>query len=242
MAYVAGLKEEAWAAVQALAGRRPVVLAPQRAGRAGDCLWQIEAPGGERIKAACMRADAFVAPTPALQRELLAAGYPHQRIQHLPLGVPLGPPRTPATRAAARSLLAEAHVALQLGQRNPLVVSTGRLAPQRGWEQLVTAWSALAGRWPEARLWLAGEVRQPAALRQLLQSPYAAGQVAAIGVFDELDGLLAAADAPVSARPRGRPAGPAGGHGRPTAQRGRRCARQPLAVDRRPGGTAGAAR
>jgi glycosyltransferase involved in cell wall biosynthesis len=205
LAYVAGLKEEACAAVQALGGRRRVVLAPQQAGHAGDCIWQLEAPGGERIKAACLRADAFVAPTPAIERELQAAGYPHPRIHHLPLGVPLDPPRTPATRAAARALLAEAHAALQLGEQTPLVVSTGRLAPERGWEQLVAAWSALAGRWPEARLWLAGEVPQPAAVRQTLETPHAAGRVAAIGVFDELDSLLAAADALVAPDPEGAP-------------------------------------
>ena len=92
LVYASALRHEAYAAVRALKRRRPVVLRAEQTGPEGDCLWQLDAPCGRRIKQRCVRAEAFVAATPALERELQAAGYPRPRIHLIPDGVPLGPP------------------------------------------------------------------------------------------------------------------------------------------------------
>lgn len=203
LAYVSGLRHEAYAALRALRGRRPVVLRCERAGRCGDCLWQIEAPCGRRIKRECMRAVALAAPTAPIRRELEAAGYPRTRVHDLPLGVAATPPRTAASRMAARTLLAEANVLLQLSPGAHLVVSTGRLEPGRGWEDLIAAWPAVVGRWPNARLWLSGVAPGRAAFQRLIESLSLAGRVAMIGVFDDPEALLAATDVFVAPSPEG---------------------------------------
>jgi glycosyltransferase involved in cell wall biosynthesis len=194
MAYVWGLDEEAATAVRALGGRRPVALRAQRSGRGGDCFGQIETAGGRRNKGWCLRADALLAPTGAIRRELEAAGYPRARIHEIRLGVEPLPPRTAETRAAARGLLAEANAVLALGPGDPLAVSTVRVESGRGWEHLVAAWPAVARRFPNARLWLAGEAPDRAAAGRQIESLGLGSKVLVAGVFDDLDVLLAACD------------------------------------------------
>ena len=176
-------------------GARPVVLRAQRSGRHGDCFRQIDSACGRKIKDACLRADAVVAPTPVIRRELEAAGYPRRRIHEIPLGAAVLPPRTAAVQAAARGLLAEANSALRLAPWETLAVSTVRLVAGRGWEHLIAAWPAITRRWPHARLWLAGEAPDRAAARQQIESLGLSGQILVAGVFDDmLDVLLGAAD------------------------------------------------
>src|SRR5208282_478629 len=125
---------------------------------------------------------------------LEAAGYPRERIADVPLGVPLSPPRTFETQSEARALLAEANSALQLALQAPLVVSTSRLEAGRGWEQLLAAWSIVARQKVAARLWLAGEMPIAASIAQRIESLGISGRVALIGMFDDIEGLLASAD------------------------------------------------
>lgn len=194
LAYVSRLRHEAYAVVRALRGRVPVVLRAEKPGRTGDCLWQIEATCGRRIKRQCMKAAALVGPSEAIQRELQAAGYPRSRIHHVPDGVPIPPPRDPATRATARSVLAEANAAMETFDWMPLAVYTGRLSRGKGLPHLVAAWQPIAARWPNARLWLAGDGPYRAELMRQAEALNLGGRVLAVGVLDEVDELLAAAD------------------------------------------------
>ena len=123
----------------------------------------------------------------------------------MPLGVPRSPPRTEQTQAAARELLAESNLALQLTAQTPLVVSTSRLAAGRGWEQLLSAWSSVARQKVSARLWLAGEAPAAAAVLQKIESLGLSGRVGLIGMFDDIEGLLAAADVHVAPAADGSP-------------------------------------
>ena len=100
LVYVSQLRHEAYAALRAVGRRLPVVLRAEQVGRHGDCLWQLDATCGRRIKRQCMEAAALVAPTPAARCELEAAGYPRRRIESLADGVPIPPPRTPPGQAA----------------------------------------------------------------------------------------------------------------------------------------------
>ncbi len=182
VALVWGMMDEARAAVEAFAPRGgagvsparqaagtaaprvPVVLVPERTGWQGDCFRQVRTFGGAGLQRACRRAAAFVATTPAARRELEAAGYPRHRIRDVPRGVPLLSPRSQAEMNDTRDMLADANPVLRLDGTAPLVLSTTRLAPDRGWQCLLTAWSIVARHKPAARLWLAGEAPQAAAV------------------------------------------------------------------------------
>ncbi len=198
LVYVSGLKHEAYAALRALRGRVPVVLRAEKAGRRGDCVWQIEARCGWRIKRQCMKAAAFVGGNVAVQRELQAAGYPRPRIHHVADGVPAAPPRTATARTMARSALAAVNSTLQVSDWVPLAVCTGRLRRDKELRKLIAAWRPIVARWPNARLWLAGERSDWAAPMKQIGALNLTGRVLPIGVFDEVDQLLAAADLFVS--------------------------------------------
>jgi glycosyltransferase involved in cell wall biosynthesis len=202
---VSGLRREAHVAMLAVGRRKPVVLCPIRSGLEGDCLWQINTPGGRKIYDQCIRARAMIATTPAIRRELEAAGYPGDRIYELRLGVAPQPIRTPESCSAARALLAEANAMLQLSDRAQLVVSTCRLAPGRGWDRLLAAWATVSDRRPSARLWLAGEAADRGAVGRKIESLGLVGRALAIGTFDDVEGLLAAAEIFVAPSPDGSP-------------------------------------
>jgi len=205
VACVWGLMHEARATIQSVGSRIPVVLVPERTGWQGDCFRQIRVFGGRGIKNACLRARAFVANNPAARRELEAAGYPRERILDVPQGVPRSSPRTHQRQVEARDLLAESNLALQLAANAPLVASTSRLTTDRGWEQLLASWSIVARRNVAARLWLAGEAPAAAAVVQRIKSLGLSGRVGLVGMFDDVSGLLAAADVHVAPAVDGSP-------------------------------------
>jgi glycosyltransferase involved in cell wall biosynthesis len=204
-----GLMHEARIAIQVAAqaagSQIPVVLVPERTGWHGDCFRQVQVSGGRGIKSACLRARAFVANSPSARRELEAAGYPRERIFDVPQGVPRSPLRTQQTQAEVRSLLADSNLALQLAAHAPLVVSTTRLADSHGWEQLLAAWSIVARQKVAARLWLAGETPAAAAVVQRTEALGLIGRVGLIGKFDDVEGLLTAADVHVAPAADGSP-------------------------------------
>jgi len=207
LVHVASLRHEAYAAHWALRGRVPVVLRPASTGRVGDCRWQLDSRFGRWVKRKCMQAAAVAAPGPDARRELEAAGYDAGRIHDLSDGVRIPPERTPAVKRAARAALAETDRVFQMPDRAPLAVYTGRLHTSRALRYLVAAWQPIASRWPGARLWLAGEGPDRETLLRQIASLRLSGSVVPVGVFDEVDELLAAADlfvmpAPRSATPR----------------------------------------
>lgn len=195
LAYVSMLKHDAYAAVTAGRRRRfPVVLRAEGAGLTGDCHWQLEANFGLQIKRRCQRADAFVAPSPAIERELVVAGYARSRIHYIPNGVAIPEPRDEASRAAARADLAEADASLAIGGQAPLVVYTGRLHAMKGLEYLVRAWPCVLARVPDARLWLVGDGPFRGELNELIGSLGLWGFVYLAGPFDDVAEFLQAAD------------------------------------------------
>ena len=188
------------------APRVPVVLVPERTGWQGDCFRQVRTFGGAGLQRACRRAAAFVATTPAARWELEAAGYPRHRIRDVPRGVPLLSPRSQAEMNDTRDMLADANPVLRLDGTAPLVLSTTRLVPDCGWQCLLTAWSIVARHKPAARLWLAGEAPQAAAVAARIAQP-GLGSVALVGTFDDVSQLLPAANVYVSPAPQGGPQG-----------------------------------
>ena len=189
-----GLKHDAYATLSAGQGRFPVVLRVDKAGLSGDCHWQLDATFGYRIKRRCFKADAFLAAGRPVERELIAAGYPRDRIHYCPNGVDLLPQNSAELKAAARESLAEAHPCLSLDDRGPLVLFAGEVHISKGLKHLIEAWRHVVERRPKARLWIAGDGPHLAALEAQIDALGLRPWVVMPGVFDDEEDLLRAAD------------------------------------------------
>lgn len=195
LVYVSMLKHDAYEAVRL--GRElkfPVVVRVGGAGLTGDVHWQLSANFGRRIRSGCYKADAFVAISEAIERELIVAGYPRQRLHRIPNAVRVPPERTRPQRDEARAALGEAHPLLALAQPAPVAVYTGRLHAGKGLDTLIEAWQLVAARRPDARLWLVGDGPERAALWRQIDAAGLDGRVVLAGAFDSVDDFLAAAD------------------------------------------------
>lgn len=196
LVYVSELKHEAYAAL--FASRRagfPVVLRAEHAGLTGDCHWQLTARCGRRIKRRCQQAAAIVAPTAAVARELVAAGYPRPRLHTIPNGVPIATPTAPGDRAEARAALAQTDPHLAISGPGPLVVYVGRLwAEAKGLDDLIAAWQRVVDACAQARLWIVGEGPDAARLRARVTEFDLVSSVAFAGAFDDVDDFLQAAE------------------------------------------------
>ncbi len=195
LVYVSMLKHDAYAAVgEAHRGRFPVILRAEGAGLSGDCHWQLDANFGRRIKRRCLQADALIAPSPAIERELVVAGYPRDRIHYIANGVPVPPLAGAEARQEARAALAELDAKLWLEPGAPLAVYTGRLHDMKGLQYLVSAWPEVLRVRPNARLWLVGEGSYRQALTEQIENLGLAGRVLLTGAFDDVEDFLSAAD------------------------------------------------
>jgi len=195
LAYVSMLKHDAYAAIGG--GRKagfPVVLRVEGAGLTGNVHWQLNARFGASIRRRCQHAAALVAPSEAVERELIAAGYPRGKIHRISNAVPISPRRSPRARLDARLSLATTDRALAIEHDDPLVIYTGRLHAAKGLTRLVAAWPAVLARHRQARLWLVGEGPLRDVLREQIDAASLGGRVILTGAFDQVDGLLAAAD------------------------------------------------
>jgi glycosyltransferase involved in cell wall biosynthesis len=156
LAYVSMLKHDAYVTVgagQALGF--PVILRPEGAGATGDLAWQAWGNFGRRIGKRCRQADAVVAISREIARELGQAGYDSKRIHELPNGVPVPDvpwQRRPNWRAA------------------PCAVFVGRLAAEKGLDTLIRSWPTVRKAYPEARLILHGEGPERRHLEELARS------------------------------------------------------------------------
>jgi glycosyltransferase involved in cell wall biosynthesis len=191
LAYVSMLKHDAYSTVGA--GERlgfPVVLRPEGAGATGDVAWQLWGNFGRTIGRRCGRAAAFVAISQAIDHELQDAchsgtmrssrsgGTNHRapaalRIVAIPNGVPvpeLAWQRRPDWTAAPRAIF------------------VGRLAPEKGLDTLVDAWSRVRATHPKARLILIGEGPQRLALEERIK---ALGMAPGPGQAVEMPGAMA---------------------------------------------------
>ncbi len=197
-AYVCGLRHDCPVALKAIQRRRgAVVLRADSSGRTGDCLWQLESGSGRRIKRLAMKADAFVGPTEITHRELIAAGYPRDRIHRILGGVPVRRPADAAGKLAARWALENVNTLLHCPFETPLAVYTGRLDEPNGASSAIDAWRLVVRRWPNARLWLVGANANQSALNRQIDAAGLLGRVVIPGVFADVTELLAAADAAV---------------------------------------------
>ena len=156
LAYVSMLKHDAYVAVKA--GKRhgfPIVLRPEGAGATGDLAWQSWGNFGRLIGRACRQADAFVAISQAILRELETAGYASAKVHELPNGVPL--PELPWQPRPQ-------------WWRTPHAAFVGRLAPEKSLGTLIDAWPIVRNEYPTAELKLIGEGPERKALEAQAKS------------------------------------------------------------------------
>lgn len=193
LAYVSGLRRDAETDLHASAGGRlfPVILRPSAAGLQGDVYWQLDAPGGRRLKAHCQRADGFVASNRGIERELIAAGFPRARIHLIADGVAATAERTAQAQKDARLALAAAQPAL--GHSGLVAMYVGGLADE-GVKELSAGWAQIVLRWPDARLWLVGNASGRIELAHLIDELGLGRHVLFAGAFDTLDEVFTAAD------------------------------------------------
>ncbi len=195
LVYVSMLKHDAYTATRICKQLGiPVVLRAEGGGQTGDCHWQTTARFGLSIRRRCQTADAIIVPSQAIMQELLEAGYPEDRLHHIPNGVPV--PTTPgeATRGEARLALAEANHDLIASPNESIVVYTGRLDRNKGLYDLINAWPEVLRHQPNSQLWLIGEGPERDELFQQIKDLDLHGQVVLPGAFDDVEEILAAAN------------------------------------------------
>ena len=195
LVYVSMLKHDAYASVGVCRKLGvPIVLRAEGGGTTGDVAWQRSNRFGRWIRRRCKLANAIIAPSPAIQEELAAAGYDVDRLHFIPNGVSNLPERTPKRRMAAREALGTAHAVLSLGNDTKLAVFTGRLSEEKGLTTLVDAWSRVLKNRSNTRLWLVGEGPLRDRLAEQIESLHMRGRCVLVGSFDSVEELLAAAD------------------------------------------------
>ena len=141
-------------------------------------------------RAASRRADALVALHPGDRDEQVALGLaPAGKFRVIPNGID---PGLPAARDGERGRRLRA--ALGLEGRGPVVVTVGRLAPEKGHLDLLEAMALLAPRRPEAALVVAGGGPLRAALERRAEELGIAGSVRFLGIRSDVPDVLAACD------------------------------------------------
>lgn len=172
--------------------RLPLIVNPHACGDIGD-VGQLSrsALGRARLLAVVRRADAFVAVSRHIRDELLGAGAPPQKVWSIANGVDTD--RFSPAPAAERTMIRRA-----LGLADgPLVVYTGRLAPEKGVDLLLEAWPAVQARFPAARLAILGAGPEEARLRELARARGVAPSVDFLGGLPDVAPHLRAADVAV---------------------------------------------
>lgn len=195
LAYVSALRHEACTAVAA--GQQagfPIVLRAEGAGFSGDCHWQLDALFGRRIKRRCFQAEACVAPSPAIERELIAAGYPRERIHGIPNGVKPAAKATAAARIGIRRTLTESDPRWAAPGESPVAVFCGQLLAAKGLQHLLEAWRTIVAKRSDARLWIVGDGPERPRLERLISDLGLTGRAALTGAIDQVKDFLLAAD------------------------------------------------
>jgi glycosyltransferase involved in cell wall biosynthesis len=113
-------------------------------------------------------------------------------IKVLPNAVALPEPLATTTRLALRGELLQS-------RRGPLLVAVGRLTPQKGYPDLLTAFKDVLQQWPEARLVIVGDGELHADLEDQCRQLGLNGSVELAGLRSDVPRVLAAADVFVSA-------------------------------------------
>jgi glycosyltransferase involved in cell wall biosynthesis len=170
----------------------PFVATAHASGAVGDVasLARQGPVGRARLLALRRLAAAFVAVSDPIRDELAGAGVPGERIRSIPNGVDtrrFSPPASDAERRRLRRALALPPV--------PVVVYSGRLAPEKGVDLLVDAWAHARRLGVLGTLCLVGEGPERPALERRARDLGVLGAVRFAGTAGDVLPWLHAADA-----------------------------------------------
>jgi glycosyltransferase involved in cell wall biosynthesis len=165
----------------------PIVLRAEGAGPTGDMEWQDTARFGKRIRLACQRADAFIAPSPQIADELRARGYRPGAIHEILNGVPI--PEKPWRSERTSRFRQE----LGLPDR-PMIVYTGRLHLEKGLNDLIDAAAVLHREGRPLSLCVVGEGPERDSLQLRASDAGIADSLILPGVVLTVEPWLRAAD------------------------------------------------
>jgi glycosyltransferase involved in cell wall biosynthesis len=187
---VMGLGHEA--SVALAAGRRggwPTILLAET----DDPVARGQAALGRRVMAACQSAAAVVVPSARFAEAL--AGWGLRRIEILPWAADTPPGQDASQREAARRALAGINPDLVAPPPLPVVLTFAALAPHSQLDHVIGAWTLVAARRPDARLWIVGDGPLRERLYRQIQDLDLRFRVLLPGTFDSLQELCHAADA-----------------------------------------------
>ena len=192
---VSELKEDAYVVCgMAPKLKAPVILRAEASGRSGDCSWQQRVRFGRHVQQRCATAQAVIATSRQTSAELLNHGYAADRVHVIANGTPLAGRTDSHKRDVARSMLVDAHPVFGVPPQAPLVVFAGRFDEASGVARLVEAWRSVALRWPKARLWLVGDGPLGPKIWSRIKDLELAAQIILPGWFDDMEGVLQAAN------------------------------------------------
>jgi glycosyltransferase involved in cell wall biosynthesis len=166
--------------------RVPVVAKMVGAGPGGDLDRLRQTAGGSLLLKLLRTLDAVIAPSPTCRTELLAAGFPAERIRVIANGV---------DTALFRPEPVDERLAPLPTRGGPATVYTGRLIEAKGLLELLEAWPLLLRQAPDARLILVGSGPLEAELHQRIAHPPLAGRVHLTGEVSDVRPYLRAASA-----------------------------------------------
>jgi glycosyltransferase involved in cell wall biosynthesis len=138
--------------------------------------------------------DAVVVARDSVTADVARQGFPRERIVAIADGVGELRERDPAQRTASRRTLSEVNLLLTVADAAMLAVYIGPLETGRHLETLVDAWSSLAERSPDSRLWLIGDGPLGPALASRIRRAGLDANVLMTGCFDDPELIHQAAD------------------------------------------------
>ncbi len=166
--------------------RRPVLAKMVGAGPGGDLDRLRQTAGGSLLLKLLRTLDAVIVPSPTCRTELLAAGFPPERIRIIANGVDTA--LFHAEPEGKSSTLLPTH-------GGPVVAFTGRLIQAKGLLDLLEAWALLLRDVPEAHLVLVGSGPIEGEVRRRAGSPPLAGRVHLTGEVPDVRPYLRAVTA-----------------------------------------------
>lgn len=140
----------------------PFIVNPHRSDKLGDVYrLRHKTLGSSRIAIFRQKADAFVSISHEIKAELMGIGIPEERCFLIPNGIDVDrfTPLPPEEKQILRG---------ELGLPDlPTVIFTGRLAPEKRVNHLITIWPAVRAVYPEARLLILGTGPEEVSLKQM---------------------------------------------------------------------------
>ena len=139
------------------------------------------------------QASVIVVPNESTRRLFIKNRFRGEKTYTIAPGVPIGPPTDPGGQPKAREILGLLNPIMKTDPDERLIISIANHEDNEP-GRLIRSFGLLRQKWPGAILWILGNQRRLAPLRELIERQRLASQVRLVGQFDSLDTVLQAAD------------------------------------------------